>query len=313
MGVHGRAAIIVLLLTGVALVILPRLVRRAVPIFLYHPARLSPGASSPSHWGVPRGQEVWLEAGDGVRLHGWWISAPAEGDGGGSLPGSTATGSEGDGPATATPGTCGAAVFLHGNAGHLADRAQIARRLSRRGLDVLLVDYRGYGRSQGEPTEEGLYMDGMAAYRYVVDGRGVAPGRVVVAGHSLGGAVAVAVASRAPVGALVVTSAFRTLPDIARDLYPWLPGSWFEWSPVPFPTRRRMPGVSGPALVGRGDRDRLIPRSHVRALYEAAPDPKRWVEAPGAGHNDLWFDAGFWQALDGFLADALGCVIVGSD
>lgn len=304
MGTHSRAAVVLLLVVAGGLLIIPRLVRRAAPFFLYHPAPLSSAASSPSHWGISRGQEVWLHTSDGVRLHAWWVS-PSGGAGDADGPPRPSPDDSGSGPGEA--GACGTVLFFHGNAGHLADRAEIARRLSRRGLNVLLPDYRGYGRSQGEPSEEGLYRDAVAAYRYVVDRRGVSPGRVVVAGHSLGGAVAVALSSQARVGGLVVTAAFRSLPEIARDLYPWLPGSWFEWAEVPYPTLDRMSRVSTPVLVGRGSRDQLIPRSHVRALYEAAPDPKRWVEAEGAGHNDLWSEPGYWRALDRFLADTLGC------
>lgn len=276
------------LVAGIAVaasMIAPTLLRRAVPFFLYHPERLSAARSSPSDWGLGRGSEVWMESADGVRLHGWWV------------PGAEERASE----------SCGAVVFFHGNAGHLAHRAKIADRFSRRGVDVLLVDYRGYGRSRGRPDEEGLYRDGMAAYRYVVERRGTAPARVAVAGHSLGGAVAVAVASRARVGGLVVTAAFTSLPDIARDLYPLLPGSWFDWEPEPFPTLHRMREVHAPVLVGRGRRDGLIPRTHVRALFEAAPGPRRWTEAERAGHNDLWSDAQFWRELDRFLKDVLGC------
>jgi pimeloyl-ACP methyl ester carboxylesterase len=228
--------------------------------------------SSPSAWGLGEGEEVWLEAGDGVRIHGWWVPS-------------------------ASPRRRGTLLFLHGNAGNIAGRARLARDLAAAGLDVFLLDYRGYGRSEGRPSEEGLYLDAGAAYLHLREERGVTAGELVVAGHSLGGAVAAHLASSRSVGATVVTASFTDLADAARAVYPWLPDAWFRWSPSPFATVRRMARLDAPVLVGRGAADRLIPGEQVRALYEAAPEPRRWVEIPGAGHGDLWLDGAFIREL----------------
>ncbi len=253
----------------------PDLVRRAAPLLLYHPASLAADRSSPSAWDLGEGEEVWLETEDGVRVHGWWVPS-------------------------ASARRRGALLFLHGNAGNIAGRAPLARDLADAGLDVFLLDYRGYGRSEGRPSEEGLYLDARAAYRHLREERAVTPGELVVAGHSLGGAVAAHLASSRPVGAVVVTASFTDLAAAARAVYPWLPDAWFRWSSSPFPTLRRMARLDGPVLVGRGSADRLIPGEQVRALYEAAPEPRRWVEVPGAGHGDLWLDGSFIRVLVDF-------------
>lgn len=265
----------------------PRLVsRHVVPRLLYFPSPLPAEQSDPALWGLPTAREVEIPTSDGVRLHGWWLPARPN--------------------VAAEP--CGAAVFFHGNAGNLAGRASIADGFSRLGLDALLVDYRGYGRSGGRPDEEGLYRDGEAAYRFLLEERGAAPGSIVLAGHSLGGAVATHVAASRPVDALVVTAAFANLPDAARRIYAWLPDALFRgWSVNRFESEERIREIGAPLLVGRGARDDLMPREQTRRLYDAAPEPKRWVEVSASGHNDLWQDDAFWRELDTFLADAIGC------
>lgn len=258
----------------------PDLIRRAAPVLLYHPAPMASGRSSPQAWGLPRGEEVWLETADGIRIHGWWI------------------------PASSSP-RVGTLLFLHGNAGNIAGRAPMAQDLAQAGLDVLLLDYRGYGRSTGTPSEEGLYLDARAAYRYLREQRRIPIAELVVAGHSLGGAVATHLATSRPVGALVITATFTSLSEAAEAVYPWLPDAWFRWSPVPFPTLQRIRDLEAPILVGRGSADDLIPRSQVRALYEAADPPRQWVEIRGAGHGDLWFEDEFQRTLGDFLRQHL--------
>lgn len=258
----------------------PELVRKAAPLLLYHPSPMAPERSDPAAWGLSRAEEVWLETDDGVRIHAWWTPASSR--------------------------RRGTLLFLHGNAGNIGGRAELARDLADVGLDVLLVDYRGYGRSEGSPSEAGLYRDAAAAYRHLREERGVPSGELVVAGHSLGGAVAAWLASRRPAGAAVLTATFTDLSDAARAVYPWLPDAWFRWTPPPFPTVRRIADVDAPVLVGRGGSDGLIPRELVRAVYEASPEPRVWVEVPGAGHGDLWFHASFRRSLRSFVVDHVG-------
>lgn len=277
-------ALVLLLVIGLPLVF-PDLVARLVPSMLYYPARLAEQEADPGAWGLSGAEQVAIRTTDDVELHAWWV--PAD-------------------PMNAAE-TCGAVAFFHGNAGNLAGRAPIAQALSRLGFDVLLVDYRGYGRSEGKPSEAGLYLDGEAAYAYLREERQVPAGRVVLAGNSLGGAVAISVASGVEAGALVVTSSFRSLPELASSLYRWLPGRLFRWNQNRFDSVGRIGSVEMPVFVAWGQRDDLMPRGQTYGLYEAAPEPKTWFESTTAGHNDLWSETGFWLALKNFLEQALPC------
>jgi pimeloyl-ACP methyl ester carboxylesterase len=272
-----------LLLPGLIGMAFPDLVARLARPMIFYPERLSEREADPAFWGLAAAESVFVDSEEGVRLHGWWIPASRS-----EVPDESEA--------------CEAVIFFHGNAGNIASRAPIAARLADLGLGVLLVDYRGYGRSEGSPSEEGLYADGRAAYRHLVDVKKVSPARLVVIGNSLGAAVATNVASELPVARLVLTGAFRSVPSLARSIYWWMPGRAFGWSINRFDSESRLADVTAPVLVGRGESDRLIPRAETRALYEAASEPKRWFEVAGADHNDLWWTGELWSQLAGFLA-----------
>jgi pimeloyl-ACP methyl ester carboxylesterase len=281
----------------------PDLAARFAKAMIFYPERLSEREADPGLWGLKEAESVFLDTEDGERLHAWWV--PAAGPGG-----SDPDGSAGVAPSDRRPdddrdaGACVAAIFFHGNAGNIASRAPIAARLSELGLGTLLVDYRGYGRSSGGPSEEGLYMDGRAAYRHVVEARAVPAEQVVVIGNSLGAAVAASVASENRIGRLVLTGAFRSVPALGRSIYWWIPNRAFNWSFNHFDAESRVRLVEAPVLVGRGDRDALIPREETRAIYEAAPEPKRWVEVPVADHQNLWFTGELWRELASFVGES---------
>lgn len=281
-----KRALAPLLILAIGLpLVFPDLVSRLAPSMLYYPARLSEAEAEPGAWGLVGAEQTTIRTTDGLELHAWWV--PAD-------------------PVRETA-TCGTVAFFHGNAGNLAGRAPIAQALSRLGYDVLLFDYRGYGRSEGKPTEAGLYLDGEAAYAYLREERRVPADRIVLAGNSLGGAVAISVASRVEAGALIVTSSFRSLPELGHSLYAWLPGRLFDWERNRFDSAARMARVKMPVFVGWGQRDELMPRAQTFGLYEAAAEPKTWFESRTAGHNDLWSETTFWLALKGFLDEMLRC------
>lgn len=196
---------------------------------------------------------------DGERLHGWWI------------------------PARASPAR-GHVLFFHGNAGNVSHRLEHALALTAAGLDVLLVDYRGYGQSTGRPSEEGLYRDARASLLAVRSGGQVDPARVVYMGESLGGAIALHLAIEAPPLALVLQSAFTSLRDIAREHYP---AALSGLAGDAYPNVVRIAALRVPVLIVHGDVDDIVPVAHARALFAAAPEPKRLRVVPGAGHNDL--------------------------
>ena len=242
-------------------------VRPLLNRLLFFPSRAVPP--------VPAGfAERSFEASDGTRLHGWWLRAGA--------------------PAA------GHVLLCHGNAGNVADRVPHARLLAAAGLDVLLFDYRGYGRSAGRPDEAGTYLDARAARAALLREPGVAPDRVLYLGESLGGAVALELALEHPPAGLVLQSAFTSVRDMARLHYPVVPGALV---PDAYPSLRLIRDLRAPLLVIHGERDEIVPAAHGRALYEAAPEPKRLLVVPGAGHNDLIAGAGReWAAAVAGLA-----------
>lgn len=316
----AAGALVLLSLVGIAMAFPDFVARHVVPVFLYLPGRVPEAASSPAAAGLGHGREVSLETSDGVTLHAWWVP-PLSGGAGASPDGAdrSSAGSEpggrrrGGSPAVDRPAAddapgCGAVVFFHGNAGTLVDRASIAEKFSRRGFGALLVDYRGYGLSGGSPGEEGLYRDARAGYRHVVEELGYPERRVAVAGHSLGSAVAADLAAEASPAAVVLTGAFRTMPELARHAYPYFPDPLFRsWTTNRFDVQRKIPRLDAPILVARGGLDTLVPRAQTRAVFEALDGPRRWYEAPAAGHNDLWDHDGFWRETTAFLAEALDC------
>jgi pimeloyl-ACP methyl ester carboxylesterase len=223
--------------------------------FLYFPIREF--VAGPADYGFTH-EEVSLRTDDGVLLHAWWLPVA-------------------DAPLTA--------VFLHGNAGNVSYWVEAAGVFHRLGWNTLLLDYRGYGRSQGEPTEEGTYLDARAAWRHLVEERGIDPSRLVVIGRSLGGGVATWLAEHHRIAGLVLEATFTSIADVVAGSVP-LPGIR-NFVRLGYPSLERMPRLGMPLLVVHGRDDELVPFAHGRALFEAAPGPKRFVELRG-GHNDAF-------------------------
>ena len=211
-----------------------------------------------------RFDDVVFEAEDGERLHGWWIPA-------------------------LRPPSIGHLLYCHGNGGNIGDRVPQARALADAGLDVLLFDYRGYGRSSGSPDEPGTYRDGRAALRALLSRPGVDAGRVVYLGESLGGGVALALALESPPLGLVLESTFTSVREMARLHYPLVPRALV---PDAYPNLARIAGLRAPLLVIHGERDEVVPLAHGQALFASAPEPKWLRVVAGAGHNDLALLAG---------------------
>ena len=151
------------------------------------------------------------------------------------------------------------------------------------------MDYRGYGRSEGSPDEDGVYADAMAAWRYLLDDRGVAPSSVIIYGFSLGGAVAVDLASRVEAAGLVVQSSFTCVPDMAAAIFPLVPRALVR---TQMDSAGKILAVSGPKLFIHSPRDELVPYRLGKKLYEAAGEPKAFYVVEGAGHNDTFLAGG---------------------
>ncbi len=216
-------------------------------------------------------EDVAFEAADGTALHGWWI--PAD-DARGEL------------------------LFFHGNAGNIGDRLESIAIFRRLGLTVFIIDYRGYGKSQGSPSEEGTYSDADGAWTYMTDTRGVTPERTVMFGRSLGAAVGARLAAKHDCAAVILESAFTSVPDMASSIFPLLPSGLFVRTS--YDNRSLMKDIKAPLLIAHSRHDEIIPFSHGRELYELATDPKDFLEMKG-GHNDGFIVSGS-SYVDGLRA-----------
>ncbi|HSF47562.1 MAG TPA: alpha/beta hydrolase [Burkholderiales bacterium] len=223
-------------------------------------------------------ERVSLETEDGLRLQGWFIPAPE---------------------------ARGVLLFLHGNAGNISHRLDSIRIFHKLRLSVLIFDYRGYGESEGEPSELGTYLDAEAAWRHLTQDRGVSADKIVLFGRSLGASIAAYLASRLEPAALIVESTFTSVPDLAQELYPFLPARWL--SRFRYDTREYLRATSRPVLIVHSPNDEIIPYAHGEALYAAAASPKHLLKIHG-GHNDGFLASGaaYVCGLDRFLKSYLG-------
>ena len=217
-------------------------------------------------------EDVWLDTSDGVRIHSWFV--PAD---------STRT-----------------VLYFHGNAGNISHRLYTIRQLHELGRSVFIIDYRGYGESDGRPDEDGLYRDAEAAWQYLTDVRGIAAEDIVVYGRSLGGSLAAWLAAERRPGALVLDSSFTSVPDAGQEAYPWLPVRLL--SRFRHATVEHVAKVNAPVLVVHSRTDDIIPFHHGKALFDAANEPKSFIELRG-GHNaaHLTSETAYVDGLGTFL------------
>ncbi len=192
-------------------------------------------------------------------------------------------------------------LLAHGNAGNLSHRLDRTLFLqSRLGADVLLFDYRGYGKSEGSPDEEGTYRDARAAYRWLTEARRVPTDRLVLFGESLGSAVVLDLALAHPCRALVLEAPFTSVPDMAAVVLPFLPRAFVR---TRYDNLGKVGRLRVPLLVLHGDRDEVVPFAQGRRLFERAPGPKRFFAIPGSGHNDTYIVGGeaYWRTVADFV------------
>jgi len=220
-------------------------------------------------------EDAWFETADGLRLHGWYCPARA---------GSPVI------------------LFSHGNAGNITHRADEILLWQRR-LDVavFIYDYRGYGRSEGKPSEAGVYEDARAAYRWLTEQKGVEPERILLRGKSLGSAVAMQLALEVPHMGLILESSFTSAPDMGALLYPWLPVRWLMHTR--FDNLAKISRYHGPVLITHCRDDTIVPFRMGRKLFEAANEPKWFYAIKIGDHNDLHplVDDGYLPAIRQFL------------
>jgi len=238
---------------------------------LYYPSRDI--SALPRTYGL-ESEEVFLTTQDGKRIHAWFIPSR-----------------------TKDPMTL---LLCHGNAGNISDRVHKAALLHKVGAAVLLFDYRGYGKSEGTPSEEGTYRDAEASFQYLTGLRGIPLQRIVFYGESLGTAVAVEMAKRHAAGGLILESAFTSTVDMAKIYFPWLPARWIVT--YRYDSLSKMPGITVPLLVLHSPSDEIVPYRMGQALYAAAPGDKRFVDLTGS-HNDGYLESGdrYPEAVRQFL------------
>jgi fermentation-respiration switch protein FrsA (DUF1100 family) len=218
-------------------------------------------------------QDVRFPASDGIVLDAWFV------------------------PGNASAPTV---LFFHGNAGNISHRLDSLAVFHRLGLNTLIVDYRGYGRSQGRPSEAGTYRDAEAAWRYLRTARGLVPRDIVLFGRSLGAAVATRLATEVHPAALIIESTFTSVPDLAAKLYPFLPGRLL--ARIRYDTKARIAHVDCPVLIVHSRDDEMIPFEQAERLYAAAREPKRLLALHGR-HNDAFLTsaAEYRRGLTAFL------------
>jgi len=225
-------------------------------------------------------ESVDIVTSDRVSLHGWFVPAREQN---------------------------GVLLFFHGNAGNISHRLDSLRIFHEMGLAILIIDYRGYGQSQGRISEQGTYLDAEAAWNFLTGIKKVPAGRIVVFGRSLGGAIAAYCAAHHKPGALILESVFTSVPDMAAHLYPLLPVrllSRFQYNAL-----KELQSVSCPVLVIHSRDDEIIPFENGLQLYQAAPGPKRILAITG-GHNDGFLVSGqrYIDGIKSFIAESLSGV-----
>ena len=224
--------------------------------FIFFPTREV--SSTPAHWGLDF-EEVYFQADDGVRLHGWFVP--------------------GEGKVTW--------LWTHGNGGNISHRLENIMLLHNQlGVNIFLFDYRGYGLSEGRPSEKGTYRDALGAVTYLASRQDIDPRRVLYFGRSLGAAVAVWLAAQHQPYGLILESPFASVKDMAKLAFPRLP--LYLLIRNKYDSLARIGKLSCPLLILHGDRDEVIPLSQGRKLYDAAKEPKRFYVITGAAHNDTY-------------------------
>lgn len=276
----GRFAI--LLLIGFALFVL--LVRLLENKFVFFPLRYPDGVWEEA--GAMR-QDQYFRTEDDITLHGWYFAHPEP---------------------------MATVLLLHGNAGNLSHRLDLITAFQKAvPAEVFIFDYRGYGRSEGKPSEEGIYRDARAAYSHLVRSLQKEPRRIVIWGRSLGGAVAIDLAQKVPAAGLILESTFTSGRAMAKRMFGAIPVWWFM--SIRFDSMQKIAQVAIPKLFLHGTADEVIPFSMGRKLFERAPEPKTFIALEGASHNDTYIAGGaeYFAAIKSFLLNTVSLSQAGSE
>jgi uncharacterized protein len=263
--------VVTILIAYLAVLALVRIFESHFIFFPNYPSRLD------GDW-HPRGlnvQDVWLTTSDGIKLHAWWI-----------------------------PGENARFTFLafHGNASNIANRAPVYEFLRSIGANVFAVEYRGYGRSQGKPSESGVYRDADAAYEYVVNAKQIDPKTIISFGQSLGTAVATHLAAHRQVAGLVLEAPFPSASRVAGKVFWFLPGVSLLVHGQ-FDTKDWIKEIHAPVLIVHCTDDPVIPIQFGQKVFDAANPPKSFLRINGSCHEEASIIAPnrYREALQSFL------------
>jgi hypothetical protein len=243
--------------------------------FIYCPIRKI--SLTPQEIGL-KFEDVFFNTSDNIKLNGWYI------------------------PADKAEFTV---LFFHGNGGNIMHRLDSIQQLNQLGLNCFIIDYRGYGKSSGKTTEFGTYLDAKAAYDWLINEKNIDPANIIIFGRSLGGSIASELAVRIDCAALIIESTFTSYVDMGRKFYPYMPVKYF--ARYKYLTIEHVKKLTVPIMIIHSPDDDIIPFEFGKKLYEAASEPKEFVEITGS-HNDGFLTSGriytdAWQNWISFLKD----------
>lgn len=216
-------------------------------------------ASTPQDFNLPF-EDIYFETEDGLKLNGWFIS---------------------------NDNASFTLLFFHGNGGNISHRLHKISQLQKLGLNIFLIDYRGYGRSQGSPSVAGIYEDAKASLNYLIEEKKIKPDNIILYGESLGTSLAVKLAATNKLGGVVLEGAFSSGQDMAKIIYPFIPRVFL---PNIFKSSDQIIEVKEPKLFIHSKVDEIVPINLAKKLYQLSPEPKQFVEIIG-GHNTAYIDA----------------------
>ncbi|TYP92566.1 hypothetical protein LX73_1928 [Fodinibius salinus] len=239
---------------------------------IYHPTRAM--IATPSSVGL-QFENIRFETEDDLSLHGWFIPADS-----------------------AAP----TVLYFHGNAGNISGRIETLHLLHDLGLNVFMFDYRGYGKSQGTPTETGTYRDATAAWNYLTKTSKTEADQIIIMGRSLGGSIAAWLAARQDPAAVIMESTFTSAADLGADLYPWLPVRWML--KYDYNTLAHIREIDEPIFMAHSKDDQIVPYHHGQQLFEIVQESKRFIELRGS-HGSAFWETGekYREGLKQFLEE----------
>lgn len=240
------------------------------PRMVFFPS--APLDADPSQWGLDF-ENANIATDDGVSIHGWLIPAP---------------------------NAKKVILFAHGNAGNISHRGESIRIFHQLGLSVLIFDYRGYGKSQGSPNEQGIYKDALAAWKYLTVQKKIAAEDVIIFGRSLGGVVATQLSKQVQPGGLIIESSFASARDMAQRIFPFF--HYLIYLRYQFNAEKYIKDISCPVLIMHSPEDDIIPYEFGKKLFLSANQPKQWFELRG-DHNSGFILTGesYIQTLKQFI------------